>query len=110
MPDLFNNDLIVYMNSAIYSLAGAIAILLTKLDRVITTIVYLLDKQELLLTEFTEIPRNTDAGMHHDSSGGIHIFLIRNYQLNGSFTFSNISDEELNNLITRKGAFYMNDA
>ena len=109
IPDLLNNDLIVYMNSAITGQGGDLARLHAKLDSVINTIIYLLDRQELVLRDFIEILINTDAGMHHDPYGGIHIFRIRNYQMDGSFTFSDISAEQLNNWRARKWSFYMND-
>jgi len=97
MPDLFNNDLIVYMNNAIDSPGADLRALHAKLNHIIHSIVYLLDRQEVLLREFVEILINTDAGMHHDPYGGIHIFRIRNYNIDGTFTFNNIGAEQLNN-------------
>jgi NADH-ubiquinone oxidoreductase chain 5 len=102
IPDLFNNDLIVYMNNVLDSPGADLRTLHAKLNRVIHTIVYLLDRQDVLLREFIEVLINTDAGMHHDPYGGIHIFRIRNYNIDGSFTFNNISAEQLNNWRTRK--------
>ena len=109
IPDLLNNDFIVYMNSVITNQGGDLVRLHAKLDSVINAITYLLDRQELVLREFIEILRNTDAGMHHDPYGGIHIFRIRNPQIDGSFTFSDISAEQINNWRARKWSFYMND-
>jgi len=97
MPDLFNNDLIVYMNNGLSSPGNDLYWLHTRLQRLSGALEFLLDRHERVLVRFIEILRDTDSGMLHDIHGNLTIARLRDYQLDGTYTFRSLSPEELIN-------------
>jgi hypothetical protein len=101
IPNLFSNDLTVFMNHD-FSITSSdtrygLFELTNSLDRVINSIEYLLDSHSRLLATFDIHLLNTASNMLHYPDGSIYIYRVREYLPNGVYTFvMNLSSEELN--------------
>jgi NADH-ubiquinone oxidoreductase chain 5 len=100
IPNLFNNDLTVFMNHDISITSSAtrygLLELTNSLNRVISSIEHLLDSHSRLLATFDTHLINTASNMLHYPDGSIHIYRVREYLPNGTYTFvMNLSPEEL---------------